>query len=320
MRSRKSIWAMALLVGSQGTLVAQRPTFRTATELVNLNVTVVDPRAQHVSGLSQDQFQVFEDGVLQTVCFFAPGDLPLDVFLMLDTSGSMAESLPMVKEAASRFVRALRTVDRAAVLGISNSMRVLQPLTGDFAPVEQAIAGTRASGRTPLYSSIYAKLVEMEKARHDAATTPRRQALVLLSDGHDTSSGFGFDDLMSTVRRHAVPIYTIAPRSARTIRSLRDSRFGESTHTQDFELRRIAAETGGRAFFPIELSQLGGAYGDIANELAHQYSIGYQSSNTASDGAFRRVSLRVLAPGVTWRTRAGYLADPDGRRFGDEDR
>jgi len=85
--------------------------------------------------------------------------------------------------------------------------------------------------------------------------------------------------------------------------------FGESSHEQDFELRKLAQETGGRAFFPEAMHELSAVYGNIADELAHQYSIGYQSTNVARDGAFRRIALRVAVPGVQWRTRLGYLAE-----------
>ncbi|HXG88671.1 MAG TPA: hypothetical protein VNJ02_10075 [Vicinamibacterales bacterium] len=95
------------------------------TELVNLNVTVFNQAAQHVAGLTQDQFQVFEDGVPQSVQFFAPGDLPLDVVVLLDTSASMAGAMPLVQQAATRFAHALRPVDRATVMGISNGLRIL---------------------------------------------------------------------------------------------------------------------------------------------------------------------------------------------------
>lgn len=135
--------------------------------------------------------------------------------------------------------------------------------------------------------------------------------MVVLSDGQDTASGFGFDDLIDSVRRRAVPIYTIAPRPSRTIKAQREATFDETTREQDFELRGLATETGARAFFPVALQELAGVYEDIANELAHQYSLGYESSNLRMDGSFRRIGLRVVAPGVRWRTRAGYIATAD---------
>ena len=295
------------------TATAQQPTFRTATELVNLNVTVVGADARPIEGLTEDQFQVFENGVLQELKFFASGEMPLDVAILLDTSASMAGALGLIQSAALRLATALRDHDRATVMSISNGLRVLQPLTSDKALVGAAIRSTKADGRTPLYSSIYTVLREFEKERR-AHDEPRRQAIVVLSDGQDTASGFGFDELLDTVRQQAVPIYTIAPRPSATIKAQREATFGETTHEQDFELRKLAVETGARAFFPMALHELAGVYDDIANELAHQYSLGYQSTDPPAGGEFRRIGLRVLAPGVKWRTRAGYVAsDAVGR-------
>jgi Ca-activated chloride channel family protein len=287
---------------------AQQPTFRAQTEVVNLNVTVAGPNAQPVEGLTAEQFEVFEDGVLQDVRFFAPGEMPLDVVILLDTSSSMGNSLGLVQAAAVRFAQALRAGDRASVMGISGGLRILQPFTTDKSLLTAAIRQTRPSGRTPLYASIYTALRELDEVR-EAYDRPRRQAMVVLSDGQDTASGFGFVELLDSVRRHAVPIYTISPRASQTIMTHREMVFGETTREQDFELRRLASETGARAFFPVVLQQLAGVYQDIANELAHQYSLGYESSNASLDGGFRRIGLRVAAPGVTWRTRAGYIAD-----------
>jgi VWFA-related protein len=306
---------VATVIGGASLAHAQVTTFRTSTELVQLNVTVTDAKAQPVTGLTAEQFHVFEDGVPQAVQFFAPGDMPLDVVILLDTSASMTGSMPLVQQAATRFARALRDTDRATVMGISGGLRVLQGITGDMGAVEQAIQGAKAGGRTPLYASIYTALKELEKLRREESATPRRQAIVVLSDGQDTASTFGFEDLLIEVRRSGVPIYAIAPRPSRTIKALREANFGETTHTQDFELRRLATETGARAFFPVTLHELTGVYDDIAGELAHQYSLGYQSSHAERDGAFRRIALKIDAPGVTWRTRSGYLAA--GARAGD---
>ena len=302
--------AIGLLVLTQGIAGAQQQTFRASTELVNLNVTVVGSDAKPVPGLTREQFEVFEDGVPQELQFFAPGEMPLDVAILLDTSASMGGSLSMVQSAALRLSNALRPDDRASIMTISNGLRVVQPFTSDKGIIASAVQGTKAAGRTPLYASIYTALRELDKERRNF-DVPRRQAIVVLSDGQDTASGFGFDELLDSVRRQAVPIYTIAPRPSATIKAQRESVFGETTHEQDFELRKLAAESGARAFFPVVLHELAGVYDDIANELAHQYSLGYQSTNPVRDGEFRRIGLRVTAPGVKWRTRTGYVASPD---------
>ena len=185
------LWPRAIVVtvlvsGCHLGTTAQSPTFRSETELVNLNVTVVGPNSEPVDGLTRDQFQVFEDGVRQTLKFFAPGVMPLDVVVLLDTSGSMSESIPLVRRAATRFVRALGREDRVVVMGIANNLRVLQSLTDDKNLAIQSIQSTRAGGRTPLYVSIYTALSELRKSRERNEVDARRQAIVVLSDGVDT--------------------------------------------------------------------------------------------------------------------------------------
>lgn len=299
-----------VLAIAQGDAVAQQPTFRALTELVNLNVTVVGADAQPIEGLTVEQFEVFENGVRQKLAFFAAGEMPLDVAIVLDTSSSMTASLALIQAAALRLTNALRSHDRATVMSIASGLRILQPLTSDKPAVAKAIRTTTARGRTALYSSIYTILHEFEKERR-SYQEPRRQAIVVLTDGNDTSSGFGFNVLLDKVREHGVPIYTIAPRPSETIQAQREVVFGETTHEQDFELRKLAAATGARAFFPVALRELAGVYDDIANELAHQYSLGYQPASPARAGEFRQIGLRVLAPGVTWRARAGYIASAE---------
>jgi Ca-activated chloride channel homolog len=300
--------AASLVVVTQLIASAQSPTFRAATELVNLNVTVTDGHAKPVEGLTQDLFEVYEDGVKQDVKFFAPGDLALDVVVLLDTSASMTGSMPLIQSAATRLVNALRADDRATIMAISGGLRVLERFTSEKALLTSAIKTSKAGGRTPLYASIYTALRELETTRK-SYETPRRQAIVVLSDGQDTASGFHFDDLMLAVRRQAVPIYTIAPRPSQTMRAQREAVFGESTHEQDFELRRLAQETGARSFFPVSLQELAGVYDEIASELAHQYSLGYHPSNASPDGSFRRIAVRIQMPGVKWRARMGYIAE-----------
>jgi Ca-activated chloride channel family protein len=298
--------------------VAEQPRFRTATELVSLNVSVLDRAAQPVSGLTADQFQVFEDGVPQQIQFFAPGEMPLDVIILLDVSASMTGSMTLVQQAATRFAHSLRDGDRVAVMGISGGLRVLQTFTSDISLAEKAILSTKPAGRTPLYASIYTALKELEKLR-ESSHDVRRQAMVVLSDGQDTSSTFTFDELLTVIRKNAVPIYTIAPRPTEAIKSVRERFFGDSTSTADFELKRLASETGARSFFPVNLTELAGVYDVISAELAHQYSLGYQSSNPSRDGSFRRIALRVNAPGVTWRTRSGYIAERESVLLGNDD-
>ncbi|MGE3275608.1 MAG: VWA domain-containing protein [Vicinamibacterales bacterium] len=297
--------ALAAMVGPASAQSSR--TFRSQTDLVTINVSVQNDRDAYVANLTADQFAVFEDGVPQTIRFFASGDLPLDLVVLLDISGSMRSSLPLVQEAAINFTRAARRGDRVAVMGISNGLRILQPLTADLQAVEAAIRSSRAQGRTPLYSAVYVALRELAVDR-ERQREPRRQAIVVLSDGLDTASSFSFDDLLVAARRSAVPVYAIAPRVSQA-KQMRRERLGfDSTSSVDYELRLLARDTGGRAFFPTTLGDLDGVYTDIAGELAHAYSVAFESSNGARDGRFRQLTVRVDAPGVRWRNRPGYQA------------
>jgi Ca-activated chloride channel family protein len=302
----------ALLITWQGMAGAQSRTYRSGVELVNVNVSVVGADFQHVEGLTADHFEVFEDGVSQRVQYFASGELPLDVGILLDTSGSMAQKIQQVQQAAKRFVASLRAIDRGSVMAISSGLRVLQPFTSEVALINQAIDSIGSAGHTPLYTSVYSALKELLRLRESGSAEPRRAALLVLSDGMDTSSLLAFDDLLTIVRRQAIPIYVISPRTE--WEQLHMWTYGQPASRRDYELRVLASETGGQAFFPGTLADLPNVYDSIADELAHQYSLGYRSSNDTAGGAFRRISVRVLAAGLRWRARAGYVADASPAR------
>ena len=302
--------AFAILFSSSA--FGQHQVFRAETSLVSVNVTVTDANAHHVPGLTADQFKVFEDGVPQEVEFFSAGEMPLDVAVLLDTSLSMTSQLPMVEQAATRLIRALRPDDRAVVLGISGGLRVLQPLTSDPNALIRAVENNKPSGNTPLFVSIYSTLSMLAKDAASRQGPPRRQALVVFSDGWNTRSGFDFTELLDVVRRYAIPIYAIAPRSYKSPRTEHQEALDRAEQSVNFELRKLATETGGRAFFPSDARQLASMYDDIAKELANQYSIGYQSTNTAEVNDYRQLTVQVHAKGVTSRARAGYIAAANG--------
>jgi Ca-activated chloride channel family protein len=134
----------------------------------------------------------------------------------------------------------------------------------------------------------------------------RRQAIVVLSDGEDTTSIVGFDDVMELAKRSGVATYTITLRSPFATNSLvRDRASGAAA---DYAMKALAQESGARAFFPADIKELAGVYTVIAEELANQYLLGYSSSNGRADGTYRRVAVRVDRSGARTRTRTGYFA------------
>jgi Ca-activated chloride channel family protein len=285
----------------------QSGVFRSGSALVALNVTVQDRGAKYVAGLQPDDFAVYEDGVKQQVQFFEATAVPLDLIVLIDTSSSMGDKMGTVHDAASGFLKTLRDGDRGAVVGFADSVSVLQPLTSDRALLERAIRGTAAHGSTSLNNAIYISLKEFAKAARGDGDV-RRQAIVVLSDGADTSSLVSFDDVLGLARKTGVNIYTVALQSRHaSLRAEYATRryFSEA----DYSMKALARETGAQSFFPAP-DELKGVYGTIATELANQYSIGYVPANARADGRFRRVIVQVVTkPELRPRTRLGYTAE-----------
>ena len=279
--------------------------FRTGVDLVALNVVVTDNQQRLVTGLSADHFAVFEDGVQQEVSFFAAKNVPLDLAILLDTSASMTDKMATMQQAAVGFASTVRPGDRVTIVDVKDTVKVLHPLDGDPTAAPQAIRATFARGGTALYNGLYMTLKEMVKQRRQNGEV-RRQAIAVLSDGDDTASLIGFDDVMDVAKQSGIAIYTITLRSPYLVKTAAAN--GHRYFSQsEFSMKSLAQETGARAFFPATIDELSGVYSTIADELATQYAIGYTSKNPKRDGAFRRVIVRVADhPGARTRTRSGY--------------
>jgi Ca-activated chloride channel family protein len=284
----------------------QSATFKSGIDLVALNVVVVNSRQQFVSGLTSDNFAIYEDGVPQELSFFAAGELPLDVAILLDTSASMYDKLATAQEAAVGFISAMRPTDRLLVIDIKDSSTILAPLSHDLKAGKDAILGASARGSTSLYNGLYLTLREMAKQRR-VDTDMRRQAVVLLSDGDDTSSLVSFDDVMDLAKQSGISIYTIMLTSA--LDTQVDRRRDSSASKSIYGMKSLAQETGARSFPASQIADLAGVYKSIGQELSSQYAIGYTSTNQRRDGTYRRVDVRIVdRENARPRTRAGYLA------------
>jgi Ca-activated chloride channel homolog len=302
--------ALVLLsaLGTTGVRGQERTaTFKGAVDLVALNVVVVDGRQQFVSGLTAENFAIYEDGVQQDVSFFAAGELPLDLAMLLDTSASMQIKLPTAQQAAIRFASALRPIDRLLVVDVKETTSILTPLSHDLKAAKDAILSTFAQGGTALYNGLYTTLKELARQRR-GETEMRRQAIVILSDGDDTSSLVSFDDVMELAKQSGISIYTIMLGSGTGSASTAAEK-GERASRLEYGMKALAQETGARSFVALEVGDLAGVYKSIGNELASQYALGYTSNNQRRDGAFRRVVVRLVdRAGARPRTRSGYFA------------
>lgn len=279
---------------------AQQPAFRAGVELVSLNVTVSDPAGRFITNLDQSQFEVFEDGVRQDITFFNRSNQPIALSLLLDTSASMEDKMQTAQQAAIGFARRLRLQDLAQVIDFDSRVSVAQPFTTSTGDLEVAIRRTAAGGSTALYNAVYIALKELKKIQAQDTEEIRRQAIVVLSDGEDTSSLVNFDEVLELAKRSETAIYTIG------LRGRGPERVRGAFNESDFVLRQLAQETGGRAFFAQSADELSGIYGQIAEELSSQYTVGYTSKNPKRDGAWRRILVRVRAPSATARTKQGY--------------
>ena len=277
---------------------AQGQRIRSGVELVSLNVTATDSGGKYVTDLSEEEVEVFEDGAKQKLTFFSRTQQPISLALLLDTSASMDERMGIAQEAAIGFARQLHKEDQAEVIDFDSQVRILQAFTNDAATLEKAIRQTAPNGSTSLYNAIYISLQELKKMKATTTSDIRRQAIVLLSDGDDTSSLIEFDDVLDRAKRSETAIYAIGLRAGEVGRR----EFKEA----EFVLKQLANETGGRAYFVNDARELQKIYQAIWDELSSQYSIAYSSGNPKRDGAWRRIQVRVTRPNTTARTKLGY--------------
>jgi Ca-activated chloride channel homolog len=275
--------------------------FKSAVDIVSLNVTVVDTQNRYLTDLAEQDFVVFEDGSKQELTFFNRTSLPIALSLLMDTSASMESRMPIAQEAAIGFARRLRAQDLAQVIDFDSRVEVAQDFTNSVADLERAIRATVAGGSTSLNNAIYISLKELAKVRAKSQNEIRRQAIVVLSDGEDTSSLVSYEEVLDLAKRSETAIYAIGLQSKETAT-------GKGFREAEFVLRQFAQETGGRAFFPARVEDLKDVYGQIADELSSQYTLGYASKNGRRDGAWRRVNVQVARPNAVARTKRGYFA------------
>lgn len=294
-----ALTAFASGARARGAAATLQERFHGGVDLVSLNVTVSDG-THFITDLDKPDFEVYEDGVKQDVSFFSKVQQPIALAILLDTSASMENKLGTAQEAAIGFARHMRPADLMEVVAFDGQVNILQEFTADVPSLERAIRQATVNGSTSLYNALYISLKNLQKARAKNADEIRRQAIVVLSDGDDTSSLVAYDEVLRVAKRGETAIYSIG---------LRQNEQGRRDFKEaEFVLRQLSTETGGRVFYPNGVSELPKIYDLIAEELASQYSIGYTSKNPARNGAWRRLSVRVTRPGLTARTRQGYYA------------
>jgi Ca-activated chloride channel homolog len=261
--------------------------FSSGVNIVEVYAAATDAAGNPVTGLRREDFTVLEDGRPQTVSAFAEGDFPLSVAIGLDRSFSMgAKQLPTAVSAARIFLGELRPDDQSMIVAIGSEIDVVSPLSTDRPAQQRTLGELKPWGTTGLHDAIIESIDAIQAAKG-------RRALVLLSDGSDRYSKASASQALDRARRSDVMVYPIA--------------FGSTRPTLFAEL---ASLTGGRSFQPRDTAQLNTAMKTIANELRHQYLLGYTPSRPISTGEdqWRAITVRVNRADVRVRARDGYLA------------
>lgn len=293
---RLALW-LALTSSAALAAGSGQPIYRAGVDLVTFGVTAVDRRGTLVTDLTQDDFELVEDGKPQSITHFAHGsDSETNagvrhLGLMLDGSGSMDSDLKLARSAAIKFLNLLPEAEDITLVDFDTEVRVTRYPQRDFARLVERIRMRKAAGFTALYDALGVYL-------DGASRQDGRTVLVMYTDGADSRSDLRWDALMDLLKASHVTVYAVG--------------LMDHTGRQRFELsvrlRQIAEATGGEAFFPSSLKDLDESYAKVLAEIKAQYQLGYLSSNTARDGLWREVEIKVKRPGIKLRTRQGYFA------------
>lgn len=272
-------------------------TIRANVDLVVLRATAQDRKNILVSGLNRNNFQVYEDGVLQPIKYFSHEDIPVTVGLVVDNSGSMGAKRQDVIAATLAFARSSNPQDQMFVVNFNEKDSLGLPgniaFTDQEAQLQVALSRVAANGETALYDAIAIALEHLKNGDRD------KKVLIVVTDGADNASKHTFNEIMALVGQPGVIIYTIGVFD------------DQDADRNPGVLKRLAKETGGESFLPESLADVTPICERIARDIRNQYTIAYVPKNRKHDGAYRIIQVKASAPGygrLSVRTRNGYFA------------
>jgi len=274
------------------------------TRLVVCNTTVADESGRLITNLPQSAFSVFEDGVRQQIRVFNREDLPVSLGLIIDNSGSMRAKRASVEAAALALVKDSSPRNEVFVVNFNDIAYIDVPhgkaFTSDIEEMKQALTRIDARGSTAMRDAVQVSLDHLRANAHQ-----EKKVLVMVTDGVENASKVSrsLEELVRNARQSGVVIYCVG------LLTDEDKRDAAAAKQQ---LNALAEATGGETFYPKDVSAVDRIAHQVAREIRSQYTIEYTPSNTAMDGAFRKIRVAVSAPGrLTPRTRTGYYATPD---------
>jgi Ca-activated chloride channel family protein len=264
---------------SSSSLSLQDPFLKLKSELVVLPISVTDSLGRFVPGLRRDQFEIYEQDVPQTARFFSTEDVPISVGIILDVSGSMKSKIPRAREAFRRFIEFSNPQDEFFAITFNHRVTHL----ADFSDGEVLLSYLpflQAKGRTALYDAVYEGVLKLKQGRYG------KRVLLVISDGQDNSSRYGFRSLSRLMKESDVQIYTVGTPDP--------TQYNDYFERQGIGiLQHISKLSGGRQFTVYSAATLEPVCIYIARELRQQYTIGYTSSNSTPDGKWRKVKVRA---------------------------
>lgn len=270
---------------------------RIDTNVVLVPVNVTDPLNRFVAGLEQADFRIFEDGVEQKILSFGNEDAALSIGIVFDTSGSMGSKLSVSRLSVAEFFKTANPEDEAFLVEFSSRPELVVPFTHNLGEIQDRLLSTKSNGSTALLDGITMAMTAMKKARNP------RKALIVITDGGDNNSRYTFTEVRNRVREADVQIYAVGIFG------------GGMGSTEEREgpalLSAISEPTGGHHFIG-DLSQLMDIASKIGIELRNQYLIGYSPANSARDGKYRKITVKLIQPRglpkVTAHWRTGYYS------------
>jgi len=277
----------------------QQAVFRVETDLVSFGITVTDKRGNFLTDLTGDDFEIVEDGKPQALKYFIRGNETdaapeLHVGIMFDTSGSMSADISTARTAAIKFLNALPEAKDITLVDFDTEVRLAKYGQQDFPRIVERIRSRKPDGYTAMYDALGQYVT-------GADDVDGRKVLVVFTDGGDTRSALGFTDVMTLLRGSDVTVYPVG--------FMQNQPMG-TRNQQQLRLARLAEESGGEAIFPLSMKEIEAAYERILTQVRAQYTVGYVSTNTAQDGRWRKVEIKMRRSelkGSRIQTRKGYF-------------
>jgi len=264
--------------------------FRAESRMVELYATVLDRKGKYLDGLPRETFQITDNGVPQPIAAFENDTAELSCAFLLDTTGSMRDSLPLVKNSISRLLDEYREQDSVAVYGFSTTLDMLQDFTRDKAAAKRAVMRTRAAGGTALFDAITRVTLEI-------SGRAGKKAVIVFTDGDDNASVLNAQRVVEQAKKSGIPVYTVAQGDARRNDQLMN------------RLKEIARMTGGKTYGVKDAHEAAQIFEDVSAELQHTYLLSYRPPET-KDLAWRRIQVSLKGgkeyKDCTVRSKEGY--------------